>query len=492
MIRPLDSRNLILPDGIYDPHDPECEWAIVLDRVPTERVMRQTRWKGASKAVPDNGYDHPTNGDAGRLQPGQVDLTAGAGDASLVHPSARTTVAYCYYRESYKRKGKKLDGRVPPGEERMVCLSCGWTSPPQSANPAVMLPMADACPSCAELTDQPITTEPAFPDGRLVICAPLNDQLSDAFYDNGWPVQWPTFPVMWWTPYSYPHRLIPQSDVSIHKTGVLAANAIVRLTYEQALKSRPLLKIPRVGITNAKGKPYAFRPEDGDVLFDDMKGPPGNVQLIQGQPLNTSLFALYDRLQGRFRESQGTSQLAMNPEQSRDIAASSLRIQTETGNVPLDDHGASLYEAETPLMDCLAETLRMAYVPARQIRVPGFDGHDSFKAVSGLTMPRVQVQVSAGPSLDSVDIEKLDAYRALVGIPEGAPTPPAYRRGMMRLAKIDPDVIRQIEQDEAEAQEQQMNDENGVMVRAREILARRMGTPNGMVPGGRMNGVTNG
>jgi hypothetical protein len=486
VIRPMDARSLILPDGIFDPHDPECEWAIVVDRVPTERVMRQ-RWRNAGKVTPDRGYDYPTNSDTGRLHPGQVDLTAGSGDASLIHPSARTTIAYCYYRESYKKKPKKMMDRVAPGDERMLCMSCGWLSQPQTQTP-MPYPMAMPCPECgelAELTDQRLESQPAYPDGRLVICAPLNDQLADAFYDDAWPVQWPTFPIMWWTPYAYPHRMLPQSDVSIHKTGVLAANAIVRLTYEQALKSRPLLRIPRVGITNAKGKPYAFRPEDGDVLFDESKGPPGMVQLIQGQPLNTSLFALYDRLQGRFRESQGTSQLALDADKSRDIPVGTVKTMTETGNVPLDDHGASLYDAETPLMDCLAETLRFAYVPARQIRVAGPDGLDRSKTVSGLAMPRVQVQISAGASLDAVDMDKLNAYRALIGIPEGQPIPPTFMRGFAKFARIDPDVVRQIEQDQQAAREQSMNDENEVMGRAREIVTRRNAGPPGMVPGGR-------
>lgn len=496
VVRPVDGRNILLPDGILDPHDPDCEWCIIIERTPTERVRRQGRWEGADKAMPDSGYEVPGSTDNAYLKPGQVDLSNTGPDQSIIHPSAQTTIAYCYYRNSYKRKRKKGEGEVPEGEQRLFCLECGFTSPPQREM-LEPLPLASLCPHCgglAELSINPITEQAAYPDGRLVICAPLDNSQTEPYYDDKWPVPWPTYPVLWLTPYTFPHRVIPQSDVSVHKTGVLASNALVRLTYNQALKSRPLMAAPALGtFLNARGGNWTGKFEDGDILFASKAGPPPPISFYQGSQPNNSVFALYDRLQGRMRESQGTSQISVDPQQSKDIPVGTVKTLTETGNVPLDDLGQLVYDAESPFFECIAETLRFAYVPARRIRYQMDDGRDGFKTVSGLRMPKVHVEVSAGANLDLVDVEKLNAYRALIGVPEGAPIPPAYRKGLARFLRVPHEVIRQIEQDEQEAQEKQMQDENQVMGRAQEIVRRRSMTqppmPNGSAP--QMQGVNN-
>jgi hypothetical protein len=504
VVRPTDPRNVILPQGILDPHDPDCEYVIFLDRVATDKVRRMKKWKGAANAMPDAGYDFPgAEAGSSSKHPGQVNLGENANaDSDDNYPGQLTTIAYCFYRTSDKTKAVKGEGKVDPGMDRMLCNSCHWSSPPQAESPQ-QYPLAMQCPQCgglATLTDQPITHEPAYPDGRYVISAPLNDGLSEPFYDDAWPVQWPTYPVLWWTPYIYPHRLLPQSDVSIHKTGVLASNAIVRMTFEQAMRARPIMRMPPLGTyLSASGQPWSGRPQDGDMMFlSATAGPAPPADIMQGTPLNTSLFSLYDRLQGRFRENTGTSQIALDPQQSKDIPVGTVQAMTETGNVPLDEHGATLYEAEGPLMDCLAATLQMAYVPARKILRPNQQGVDAFKTVSGATTPRVRVEVSAGPSLDTLDMAKLDSYQKLVQLP------PQYRRGLARFARIPSEVVNQIEQDDAKFKQQQMADDNFVMTRAKQIMAGTPGGPGvpgpggppqgpgGMVPQGQMTGAANG
>jgi hypothetical protein len=61
----------------------------------------------------------------------------------------------------------------------------------------------------------------------------------------------------------------------------------------------------------------------------------------------------------------------------------------------------------------------------------------------------VDVVVSAGPSLDQVRKEKVEAYQALIQMP--AP----MRRGFAKFAGIDPEIVRQIDEDERTIAEQQ-------------------------------------
>jgi hypothetical protein len=88
-------------------------------------------------------------------------------------------------------------------------------------------------------------------------------------------------------------------------------------------------------------------------------------------------------------------------------------------------------------------------------------------------MPQIEVQVGAGYSLDALDKEEIEAYQSLISIP------PQYRRGFARFAKISPDVLNQIEQDEAEAQAQAMPMAGGA---APPALPQPNGVPMGAPP----------
>lgn len=449
-IESRDPRWIILPDGFRNPHHPKCPWIIDLDRVPT-RIAQRMNWRNARSLRPDDGYDTPgPEPYQNKVNPGQVNLLDDP-DGKAWSSSEMTTIARVYWRQSFaKKQSADLTQPLGPGLEHLRCDTCGWTSPPAAEMGRELNP-AEVCPQCggvAELQMHRMSDVAAYPNGRMQIIAPFQDNLGDLWNDE-WPCNWPSFPFGFLQSYVHPAAYLPQSDASVHKSAVLMSNALRRTTYQQAVTSQSYFKLPGGGvIKNSRRQPFTFSPDDGNVMYDET----GKLQQSQithypASSINTSIFALDDRIQSLFKSSDGTSDIAVAPGDSKDIPVGTIRAMTATGNVPLDEHGELLYDCESFEFGALAETLRVCAAEGMGVRHSDKrTGQSSFKQVYGAYMPRVEVVVSAGPNLDDADAAQLDTYQKLARVP------PPYRRGMAKFAKVNAEVVQQIADDEAEAQ----------------------------------------
>lgn len=430
----VDPRRIRWAPGFKDPHHPLNPWVDITVRMTVDRVksMKAAGWK-----VPAD-----LTGDRDDLRLGMTIRNDQPLSATTSAPSERdgssdlVTISFRWYRFE---KAYKVN--LKAGERTLECVGCGKKSPSEAEAGVPEFPPA-LLGGCDQCGGDMVRVDSLETDKRLVISAPFSGH-TEPFVDDRWPFDYPTFPILWYMAYPLPHRAIGQSDTSILRTVAISSNAMVRLAYETMLKSKPYF-FARGEMQNAWGGVFTFQPEDGDIIYgkDDF----ARLDIMQGSGVNQSLFALLDRLQAAFRTNEGTSEVAMTPQQLKDAKVGALEIASETGNVVTDDHGALLYEAETCLFMCVAQALRE--LPSKPVRVQMPDGSWSYQRIGGAEMPDVDVKVGAGAKLDMLDADELAGFAQL------AQMPPPMRRVYAQLAHIDPEVLSML--DEAEQEMQQM------------------------------------
>lgn len=440
-VEPMDPRCLRWEDGFLDPHDPRNPWTITIRRMPINQVLARKNWKVPKDLQPDDAH-LSSSGTWIWPDPGS------RGDRSESSGRLVTVVIYrCRFEDYGKPKSPDAAGKeLDPAMYHMACPGegCGWRSPVQAESMQTFPKYVQGgCPQCGGdigLVTRAYDSTEKKQDKRMVICAPFSGH-EEPFYEGPWDFDYPTFPVLYWESYVMPHRAGGQSDTQILKTPVLGSNAMLRLTYETGLRSRPYFFTQRGTLENARGGVFGFDPDaDGDVMYGvgEIPRPP---QVIQGTGANASLFAVYDRLQAAFRTNESTSELALTPSEIKDAKVGTVEQVTETGNVVIDDHGQILYDSESLLATCIAAALRE--LPSRRQRYQNEQGQWQFRNLGGPMMPRVEMRVGAGQLLDTLDIDELEAYMRLSSLP------PQLRRGYSRFAHISPEVIGQMEADQA-------------------------------------------
>lgn len=439
-VEPMDPRCVRWEDGFLEPHDTRNPWVITIRRMPLSQVLAKKNWKVPKDLQPDDAH----------LTSDGTWIWPDPGARSDDHEGSGRLVTVVTYRcrfENYGKpkpadaEGKELD----PAMHYLACPTegCGFRSPPQSE---AMQPypsyVPGGCPQCGGdigLVTRAAASETAQ-DKRMVICAPFSGH-EEPFYEGPWDFDYPTFPLLWWESYVMPHRAGGQSDTQVLKTPVLGSNAMMRLTYETGLRSRPYFYMQRGTIENARGGLFGFDPDmDGDVMYG-IGEIPRKPEVIQGTGANASLFAVYDRLQAAFRTNESTSELALTPSEIKDAKVGTVEQVTETGNVVIDDHGEILYDAESLLCTCIAAALRE--LPSKRQRYQDEMGQWQFRNIGGPMMPRVEIKVGSSQLLDTLDMDELNAYMTLSQLP------PPIRRGYARFAHISPEVIGQMEADQA-------------------------------------------
>jgi hypothetical protein len=432
----LDPRCVRWEDGFLEPHHPRNPWVITLRRMPLQQVKKRKNWKVPADLKPDDAH----------LTSSGTWMWPDPGSRTDRHESSGRLVTVATYRCRFEDYGRKQTDSEPvpldPALWHLACPGCGWRSPPQSE---AMAPYPNyvegGCPKCGDTIGlvKRVPNPPRAHDKQMVICAPFSGH-DEPFYEGPWDFDYPTFPVLFFESYVMPHRAGGQSDTQVLKTPVLASNAMLRLTYETALRSRPYFFMKRDSIENARGGVFAFDPDaDGDVMYskDEIPRPPTVVQGLAPQPV---LLSIYDRLQSVFRTNESTSELALTPSEIKDAKVGTVEQVTETGNVVIDDHGEILYDQESLLATCIAAAQRE--LPSRRQKYQDQNGRWQFRDLGGPLMPRVEIRVGSGQLLDTLDIDELEAYMRLSSLP------PELRRGYARFAHISPEVIGQMEADQ--------------------------------------------
>ena len=273
--------------------------------------------------------------------------------------------------------------------------------------------------------------------------------------DGGWPTERPgytlrTYPYLIWRAYEHPTDPMGMSETSLSRTQMLAVDAMMRMGYEQMRDAKPLTILPLQGLVDATGQPFAFRDAQGNRAFYTTDLPPQGIQHFQAPGLNPAWGTYYNAMVGTLKGNEGSSDLAMGPAMSKDIPVGTLQMLTESGNIPIDDHRASLWEDVSLYLGVILDMARATYTVARATRFFGQDGRYKVELLKGADIPNMDVVVTNSPTLSVMNSEQLRAFK------EFASAPPQLRRSLAKLLNIPPQTVREIEEEERRMAEMQM------------------------------------
>ena len=430
--RLVDPRMLFVPQGYLTPHDPLCPRMHEVFRIPVNEARRMPNWKHTAELRSDRGdnvmdwvqHSVTARDDHSYFNDGVSRDGQQGGDGMV-------TLCMTWYR--FEEKGVKVPKEIPleKGDRYLQCLNeaCNFKSPREFElaeafeTPGFELPPQTDCEKCGATmrrvsketkTEEQIRLE----SGKRLVITCLNGSVEEPLFDGAWPVpDCPTFPYAWLTCEKEPHRLYPESRVSVHWTDTVGRNFTMATIYEQAHSSRAVFMFPRRGIEDRNGMALDDMDELADVLFYTSDMPPDGVKVLQGKPVNSDLFKLYDMLHGAYLENKGDARMSFAPGDSKDVAVGTIREMVDSGNVGINAFIQAVYAAESISFTILAAYLRKFDTQGRWIRYRNQMGKMMFDMVKGVGLPDVDVVCSAGPTLTNVKAEEIAAGKELAALP---------------------------------------------------------------------------
>lgn len=426
--------------GWKSPHDPTCPWVAEIKTMRLEdiRRMKQDGWKNTEAVMPDGGYARIGRGGDATQAPGNTRLPnnsaiPGSGDTSA---EPRATVIHFYERicaDTELRPRKDTLRELRPEDFFLRCESCGYENRDHNGRD---LPRKKSlpCPQCIATAEQSgMTVDPDLlpkldlvrheMDTEEVLSFPKGREVIVACFTPGCPVlselPWRkirTVPYIVFGGYEHPYEPIGMSDTAYDWSLQLIADALLRQAYEQMSENKDLIIAPEDGLVDAAGEPWQFADSQGRVAYWTGQGPP-QVQHFQGTGIPSGWREIFGQVQNVLMRDMGTSDIAMGPEQSRDIAVGTIKALQSTGEVPVDHHIRRLHRAESIGFSVWVDLISATWTMKRLQRMYPQEGPAIFKMLRGLDMPGVDVVVEAEPRIKDVDQQEVEALIKVLSSP---------------------------------------------------------------------------
>lgn len=348
-----EDMNNCMWDPAYHPHHPKCGWFMRKKRVDVEWARRTYKAKWLAP-------DREAFGEGGQLKQG-ISLAAN-GYGSRRYDDEKITLWECWYKNDRSEgpaERKDYEEIADPEERYLVCANhCGYRSPTQGdlrtqdklemELPETLdagCPGMDGMPCGANLervdakqTDQ---VRLAFARGhRLVIMAPLSPMESHGdrpLYDGAWPIpKARSFPLLVVTSYAKPGRPMGPSDTTLMWDQQIASDNLRTLAVQRTFEHRNYWEIPKVGLQDHRGRRWAFREDQFNVMYRDASQAYGaEVKVHQGMGLDPMFPVAFEMTQAALTQYRGVEDMGLTPDNSKNIAASTVQQLTALGNVPM-------------------------------------------------------------------------------------------------------------------------------------------------------------
>jgi hypothetical protein len=453
--------------GYLDLHDPCCP-SVIIERHESDASIESKSgdgefdWKDTENLWPDN------NGRYGSEQ----DWTKAQGHPSPDDQYAKPTITvlYCYYRQGEGTYADEAGFRgLAKDQQYMACPDCSYRDDMHDRMPDGDLPEAGStCPMCLEKYMDGQKQTPSYlyrverekltehrmkyPKGRLVIVLPHQHR---TVYDGPWQADTRSFPILQMRAYESPYEQMGGTDTLIYWSLQALLDQLRKQGYDQMVTSKPLLIMAgkadgTAGLTDASGRQFLYTDGNDQVAYYD--GPPGmisqQIHQFQGNGLPPSFPALYSILSQSFYQSRGAFQGPMGPEQSKDVAFSSLMLQKESGDIPVEDHKQVWREEEGLFLGCVLDVWVANSSEARAVRYLGDDGVMQFQLLRGSDIPNVDVIIGSPPSIKQGAIDEIAALQQWAQIPSTS-----VRRIVARRLNLSPSEVAEVEAELSAAQQ---------------------------------------
>lgn len=443
VFRPLDPRNTMWEPGYHSPHDIACGWFIETRRPTLAWVRSQKGWN--TEGV---GPDSDTT------EPRQTRSEEFPGDTGA---EKKVTLRFLWLKHDRTTVDVDTDYQDFPEDGRYLsCESCGWKS-----EPGAEWPEKDVCPKCGmpvERVDGAAGTETRrlYPDGRRLVVTAPNSGSTEPLYDGPWTIKGlRSFPVMMLSCYLHPSKPVGPSDTLLNWSGQLMADLLMTTAGQRVLEFRNYYLMPEVGINDWSGKRFEFRDDQFNSLYYKEGLMPANVQVLQGSALDPSWRIYWQATRETLLSNQGISDLGLGPQDSKDIAASTVQQLTQMGEIPVEQLKRRYHRELGRGYGLIWDFIRATYTPARLSRLHIAD-MDALVNIAGDELPNYDFVITDGAGLMGLDKSRAEAMMMLI---QAAQLPPEAAFELMAdPMRMPPSVVRRVREAmaKAKAEQQQM------------------------------------
>lgn len=409
----VDPRNVVWEPGFHNPHDPACNWLIEDNRINVESA-KELFPEHADAIVSD--YDSRDSTDSNTVEFPTVD-------------DGKVTIRRCWLKND---RTMKVDSKansfveLPEDKRYMACPQCGWNSPPQGEIPEVDMPETGTCQQCggpSRRVDGTIedVSRRRFKDGKRLIITLPTIGVQEPVYDGPWPVVCRTFPRFFLTDYLHPSKPVGPSDISLNWSAQQMSDILMTTAGQRMLEFRNYYMMPEAGVADYKGDRFEFRDDQFNVMFYKGDMAPSAVQTLAGTSLDPAWNIYFQAVQVVLKSVQGISDLGLTPQQSKDIASSTVQQLTAMGEVPVEHLKRRYHRLLSLFAGTLWDFIRQTYTPARLARLRMSDGTDIVRSLKGDELPNFDFVLTDAAPLSALDKARAEATSILIQTAEQNP-----------------------------------------------------------------------
>ena len=429
----VDPRRLLTTPGHLDLHDPWNPRLIELVpmRLSQVQAMGKQGWNVPADLEPDNWKPDDVQGsseDTSRVNLGDDgDNNYPGADEGDGRQDGIVKIAKLWYRDdpleqSYSRMRPT---EMPVGEWFFVDDATGERRTFDPMDPLPPVNETNGMPMRLVTTREEEDKFLRYPKGYLCVVA-VNYKGRKPLYEDNWlpaarnpNVEMDAFPYMEPNSMRHPLRKVGMSNTELTKSLVIIDNSSARATYDQMRQTGLIVAAIEGSLRDSQGNQFGLTDEPVQMAWaknalglEGMKG-------IQMPGMNPAMPQYRNMLAEEWAH-VSTGALPDRPNQSRDVAFSTVQAMQESGDLPAQILQQS-FNQEEGLGGAIVLTLERAYRGDQVVSWVTDQGEYAYSVredgtpITGADLVPMNVIISSSPAWRQGDVDRVKAYSQLIG-----------------------------------------------------------------------------
>lgn len=429
-------------------------------------VQAMSGWKNTKDLLPDNpSPSRYQEGSSDSDERGRIYRDAAGNPAPPGATQGIITILKCWYKadpDKIKKKVRKPETAklLPREQQHLACLSCGYTEAlpvaAEGLKPIEAMALDGApCSQCGSPM-KPITHTmeedefAAFPDGRLVIVAPYNQD--QVLFDDEWPYfsEHGLVPAMQFKCSEHPRDPMGLSETAMDQHMQIISNALMRRAYDSIMASPNVVVLPGKGLKSATGEQFQFTDEPWQfAYFEDSSGMAAQgIKHFQANPVAPAIFQMYSLVQQSFRADIGSAEVSTGggSQELKNVPVGTVEAFVESGSIPTQHKIRRLRRELSIFLTAVHDMQRSCYTMAKWMRLRGPEGQMIARRMRVASAPAVDITVTAQPEFKAMAKEELDTIKLWAEF--------GFSEAIGEVMKIPPSTMRKIKAEQQKKMEE--------------------------------------
>jgi hypothetical protein len=439
-------------------------------------------------------------------------LMRGATIGPTGYDDDKVSLDQCWYKNdrtmAYRDTNKSQ--KLPASDRYMACASgCGYRSPRQSdVQGQLPMSMEQGCPTCGgnlERIDALGVNEPvyAYSRGRRLVIMPAIQKAPDdlPIYDGKWPVpRARSYPALFifndWKPGA---RVFGHSSTSWYWDQQVASDQLLTMMLQRAFEHRTVFSLPDNGLKDSGGRRFEMRDDQRNVAFRDAtveaQWGPVDIRAYSASGVDPIAPTVFGMVQGKINI--GRADFGLTPENSKDIAASTVAQLTQQQDLPVADFTRRTREDISMFTAVQSDYVIETYPPQRIARL-NIQGSDQILEVWGKDIPGFDFEIEDTPDWTGQEKAQADALNGLMQVWGQTQSPelvqvyakqmhfaPSVVQSFLEAVQATQDRMKQEQQQQQQQQEEQagLDMQHGLPVDGMPMPGEMQPTAPGTGPG---------